>query len=145
MNLLIKQTLVSFAVGIIFAIGLGLAGMTQPQKVIGFLDPWNWNPALVFVMAGAVLVHAAAYPFIRSRGSPVLDSRWYVPTRKDLSARLIIGSAIFGIGWGLGGFCPGPGVTALASGDLRAVVFVAAMLIGMLLFIWTEQFLRMKR
>lgn len=141
---LVRQNLVAFAVGFIFAVGLALSGMTQPQKVIGFLDPWNWDPALLFVMLGALLVHMLTYPLIRKRASPLLDTKWHVPTRNDVTPRLVVGAAIFGAGWGLGGFCPGPGVTSLASGDLRTVLFVAAMIAGMLAFQKTEPYLKLR-
>jgi uncharacterized membrane protein YedE/YeeE len=139
-----KQNAVSFAVGLIFAVGLALSGMTQPQKIIAFLNPWDWDPSLLFVMAGAVGIHMFTYPLIKMRSSPLLDTKWHVPTRKDLTVRLILGSALFGIGWGLGGFCPGPGVTSLASGDLRVVLFVAAMIAGMMLFKKTESYLKFR-
>jgi uncharacterized protein len=139
-----KQNIVSFIVGVIFAIGLAVSGMTRPEKIINFLNPWDWDSSLLFVMFGAVGIHLVAYPMVRRRASPILDTKWHVPTRKDLTARLFIGSALFGIGWGLGGFCPGPGVTSLASGDLLAVLFVAAMLVGMILFKQTEPYLKLK-
>jgi uncharacterized membrane protein YedE/YeeE len=140
-----KQNAVSFIVGLLFATGLALSGMTQPQRIIGFLNPWDWDPSLLFVMVGAVGVHAVTYPLIRKRSSPLLDTQWHVPKRKDINARLLIGSALFGMGWGLGGFCPGPGVTSLASGDLRAILFVGAMLIGMLVFKKTDPLLTQRK
>jgi uncharacterized protein len=139
-----RQNAVSFVVGFLFAVGLAVAGMTQPQKVIGFLSFSGWDPSLIFVMLGAVGVHVVAYPLIKRKSSPLLDTKWHVPNRKDLTARLIIGSALFGIGWGLGGFCPGPGITSLASGDSRAVLFVVTMIIGMLIFKSTERFLKLR-
>lgn len=139
-----KQNAVSFAVGFIFAIGLAISGMTQPQKIIGFLNPWEWDPSLLFVMIGAVGVHIVAYPLVRKRTSPLLETKWHVPTRKDVTARLVFGAILFGIGWGLGGFCPGPGVTSLASGDLRAFLFVGAMMVGMILFKKTEPYLKLR-
>lgn len=141
---MIARNFVALAVGLLFAIGLALAGMTQPRKIIAFLDPWNWDPSLLFVMVGALAVHAAAYPLVRRRASPLLDPEWHVPTRRDLTARLTLGSAIFGIGWGLGGFCPGPGLASVASADARALIFVGAMVAGMLLFRRTEPFLGLR-
>lgn len=140
----IRQNMVSFAVGFIFAIGLAISGMTQPQKVIGFLNPWEWDPSLLFVMLGAVGVHIISYPLVKRKSSPLLDTIWHVPKRNDVTARLILGSAIFGVGWGLGGYCPGPGVTSLASGDLRAYLFVGTMVVGMLLFKRTERYLKLR-
>lgn len=139
-----NRALISFAVGFTFAIGLAIAGMTQPQKIIAFLDPWSWDPSLIFVMAGAVAVHAITYPMIRRRPSPLLDHHWHVPTRKDLSARLIVGSALFGIGWGLGGYCPGPGLASLSGGSTSAIAFVGAMLAGMLLYKKSSHLLKLK-
>tara|TARA_B110001454_G_C12723340_1_gene436812 strand:+ start:26216 stop:26656 length:441 start_codon:yes stop_codon:yes gene_type:complete len=139
-----KQNIISFVVGFIFAIGLAVSGMTQPSKIINFLNPWEWDPSLLFVMIAALGVHMLAYPMVRRRTSPILDTKWHVPTRKDVTARLIIGSMLFGVGWGLGGFCPGPGVTSLASGDLRAILFVGSMIAGMLLFKKTEPYLKLR-
>lgn len=139
-----KQNAVSFLVGFIFAVGLALSGMTQPQKVIGFLDPWHWDPSLLFVMMGAVGVHALSYLFLKRKSSPLLDTKWHLPTRRDLTTRLVLGSAIFGVGWGLAGFCPGPGLTSLASGDLRPLIFVAAMILGMILFKKTAPYLKLR-
>lgn len=130
-----KQGLTAFLVGLIFSIGLAIAGMTQPQKIIGFLDFFgNWDPSLLFVMIGAVGLHLISYRLIRSRAHPVLSKEWHVPTRTQLTPSLMIGSAIFGIGWGLSGFCPGPGITSLASFETRPFIFVLFMLIGMFVF-----------
>lgn len=141
---LVKQNAISFTVGLIFAIGLAISGMTQPQKVIGFLNPWDWDPSLLFVMLGAIGVHLLSYPLVRRRPSPLLDTKWHVPTRKDITTRLILGSALFGIGWGLAGFCPGPALTSLASGDVRSFLFVGAMILGMVLFRKTEPHLKLR-
>lgn len=139
-----QRNAVAFAVGLLFSIGLVISGMTQPQKIIGFLNPWAWDPSLIFVMAGAVGIHLLSYPLVRRRQSPLLDNRWHVPTRNDVSPRLLLGSAIFGIGWGLGGFCPGPALTSLATGDLRTIGFVVAMIAGMILFKKTEPYLGLR-
>ncbi len=144
MSVTAKQNAVSFIVGLVFAAGLAISGMTQPQKVIGFLDPHAWDPALLFVMVGAIGVHSLSYTLIKKRSSPLLDTKWHVPGRKSLSPRLFLGSAIFGIGWGLGGYCPGPGFTSLTSGDVRAVFFVGAMIAGMLFFKMTERYLGLR-
>ncbi|MBL8684012.1 MAG: YeeE/YedE family protein [Myxococcales bacterium] len=126
------QHAASFASGLLFALGLALAGMTEPRKVIGFLDVFGrWDPSLMFVMVGGIAVNAAVWLLIKKRPTPVLSAKWLVPTRRDLDARLIVGSALFGLGWGLGGFCPGPGIVSLASGSMGPWVFVLAMLLGM--------------
>lgn len=130
-----KNSLAAFAVGFIFALGLGLSGMTQPHVVIGFLDVFgHWNPSLLFVMIGATLVHFFAYRLIRKRNSPLFSSEWYVPTKKAITPSLVIGSLMFGIGWGLAGYCPGPAMTSLASFQLIPFVFVVSMLGGMFIF-----------
>jgi hypothetical protein len=122
-------------VGFLFALGLGISGMTHPEKVIGFLDFFGkWDPSLAFVMLGAVLFHFITYQIIRKRSKPLLDSQWHVPTKKKITPALIIGSALFGIGWGISGFCPGPAITSLASFELRPYLFVISMLAGMYLF-----------
>lgn len=118
--------------GALFGAGLLISGMTQPAKVIGFLDSTRgWDPSLAFVMAGAAGVYAVLFRTIRRRRRPWLDLAFHVPTRRDLDLPLILGAAIFGIGWGLGGLCPGPGIVAAASGSGTGLAFVAAMLAGM--------------
>lgn len=126
-----KALLTSFVSGIVFALGLGISGMTRPIKVIGFLDfAGSWDPSLAFVMIGAICVYFLAYRWSRKMASPMLAAEFSVPTRSCLDGRLIMGAAIFGAGWGLGGFCPGPAITSLASGAAPVMVFVAAMAIG---------------
>lgn len=125
----------SFLAGFVFALGLGLSRMTHPERVIGFLDfAGAWNPSLGFVMAGAVVVYAALYRVVIRRSAPLFAPSFSVPTRRDLDPKLIAGSALFGIGWGLGGFCPGPSIVALLSGNPAVFVFVASMLAGMAAF-----------
>ena len=129
------KNIISFTVGLIFALGLGISGMTQVHVVRGFLDVFgDWNPALVGVMAGAILIHSFLFYFIKKRKSPLLDSKFYIPTRKDLDVRLLAGSAIFGLGWGWAGICPGPGIVAMTSGNSNIVIFVISMIVGMILF-----------
>lgn len=122
------RNLVALAAGMLFGVGLVVGGMTLPTKVVGFLDfTGSWDPTLMFVMGGAVMVHAAVYRLVLKRRSPFFADAFQLPTRKDLDARLIAGAAIFGLGWGLGGYCPGPAVTSLVSGRLEVVAFVIAM------------------
>ena len=129
------KLLVSFFSGIIFSIGLGLAGMLQPSKIIGFLDIFgDWDPSLIFVMIGAIAVHSLAYSFARKKKSPVFDPKFYIPTRKDINGRLIGGAILFGMGWGISGYCPGPGIASLASVHPSSLVFVLSMLVGMIVF-----------
>ncbi|MEM9487747.1 MAG: DUF6691 family protein [Myxococcota bacterium] len=123
--------IVAFATGLLFAIGLGISGMTQPDKVIGFLDvSGDWDGSLMFVMAGAVAVYALVYWRVRG-AAPLLAPRYLIPSRRDLTPRLIIGAALFGVGWGLAGLCPGPAITSLGNGAAEAGLFVLAMVIGM--------------
>lgn len=119
--------------GVVFGGGLLLSGMTQPAKVVGFLDlGGSWDPSLAFVMAGAATIYALAFRRIRAcRREPWLDVAFHVPTRRDLDAPLVVGAALFGVGWGLGGLCPGPGIVAAASGSSSAIAFVIAMVAGM--------------
>ena len=130
-----KSNISSIICGIIFSIGLGISGMTQPQKVIGFLDIFGeWNPSLAFVMGGAVLSYLALQLLIQRNFSiPLLGGSFQIPSRKDLDRSLIVGALLFGSGWGLGGYCPGPAITSLGSGSLNALLFVVAMGVGMLL------------
>jgi uncharacterized membrane protein YedE/YeeE len=141
-----KNSLAAFAVGFVFAIGLGISGMTQPQKVVGFLDLFgNWDPSLIFVMVGAIAVHFVTYKIIRKRKSPLLASVWHVPTKKQITPALIIGSFIFGVGWGIGGYCPGPAIASAASFDSRVFIFLASMVAGMYLFKVIDSKLRIQK
>nr|WP_295904868.1 YeeE/YedE family protein [uncultured Bdellovibrio sp.] len=128
------QAFVALIVGLLFAIGLAISGMTQPQKVLGFLTLGSgWDPSLMFVMMGAIPVHAISYRWIRGKKSPLFDTKWHVPQGKEITKPLIIGSALFGIGWGLAGYCPGPALTSLGTGGEKVIYFVIAMVAGMLL------------
>jgi len=130
-----KASVASFVCGIVFALGLGISGMTQPSKVIGFLDiAGAWDLSLAFVMVGAIGVYFVAFRMIRMRRAPMLTGRFSIPTRNDIDPQLILGATIFGAGWGLGGFCPGPAITSLASGAAPVVVFVASMVAGIYLY-----------
>jgi len=127
-----KQLISVFLCGMLFAIGLGISGMTDANKVIAFLNlAGEWDPSLAFVMAGAIGVHMPLIWWIRGRKSPIFGDLFHLPTRQDLGSQLVLGSAIFGIGWGLGGFCPGPGIVSTMSLLPSALVFTAAMLGGM--------------
>jgi uncharacterized membrane protein YedE/YeeE len=129
------RLLVALFSGVLFGLGLVVSGMVNPAKVLGFLDvAGDWDPTLAFVMGGTLLVAVPAFRVILKRPRPVLAEEFDLPAKKDLDARLLAGSALFGVGWGLAGFCPGPAVTALASGLAPAFVFVAAMVAGMALY-----------
>jgi uncharacterized membrane protein YedE/YeeE len=122
------------AIGALFALGLGLSGMTQPAKVLGFLDVAGaWDPTLLYVMGSAVVVNFIGFRLTAGRPHPVLAARFDVPSRRDIDVPLVAGAAVFGLGWGLAGFCPGPALVALASGSFDVFIFVVAMFAGFVL------------
>ncbi|MDN5517392.1 YeeE/YedE family protein [Ectopseudomonas composti] len=125
----------AFVCGLLFGLGLLLAGMADPGKVLAFLDlAGHWDPSLALVMAGAIGVAALPLNLAQRRGKALLGGAMQVPTRRDLDARLIGGSLLFGVGWGIAGICPGPALAVLLTGHWQAALFVAAMLAGMLIF-----------
>lgn len=122
----------AFLVGLIFGLGLLVSGMANPEKVLGFLDlAGAWDPSLALVMGGAVGVGMIAFAVAHKRDTALLGEPIRLPTRRDIDSRLVLGSLGFGIGWGLAGFCPGPALIALGALELKALVFVAAMIAGM--------------
>jgi uncharacterized membrane protein YedE/YeeE len=130
--------LIQFAIGLTFGLGLIISGMSNPAKVLNFLDiggipGGTWDASLAFVMAGAVAVTFIGFNRVLKLTRPFFAERFYVPTRNDIDRRIIVGPAVFGIGWGLAGFCPGPALTALGYGSASAFIFVAAMCVGMVL------------
>lgn len=131
------KTVVALFSGVIFGLGLVVSGMMDPQKVIGFLDvAGDWDPTLAFVMGGALLVTLPAFRLVLKRPRPVLADGFALPTKSALDRRLIGGAALFGVGWALSGFCPGPAVAALATGLTPVLAFVASMLVGMAVYAW---------
>lgn len=127
--------------GLIFGIGLVVSGMTQPEKVLGFLDLFGaWDPTLAFVMAGALIVAAPGFYFVHGRGRPIVAAHFRWPTRNDIDRPLVVGSALFGVGWGLVGLCPGPAIANVATGMPQIVAFVVAMGAGMVgLDLWRRR------
>lgn len=125
--------LAQFAIGLVFGLGLVIAGMSNPAKVLNFLDiaGADWDPSLAFVMAGGIAVTFIGFRLVLRRRQPVFGGVFHLPTATDIDARIIAGPAIFGVGWGLAGFCPGPAFTALTTGGMPALLFVAAMMAGM--------------
>jgi uncharacterized protein len=124
-----------FVVGLLFGLGLMLSGMTDPGKVIGFLDLFGtWDPSLALVMGGAIMVGFFAFTVAKKRTSTFLGGAMRLPTNMDMDKKLVIGSLLFGAGWGLAGFCPGPALVSMADGQPKALVFVLAMLVGMVGF-----------
>jgi uncharacterized membrane protein YedE/YeeE len=129
----------AFVAGLVFGIGLLVSGMINPAKVLGFLDlAGRWDPSLALVMVGAIAIGVVGFVIAGRRATTVLGTPMLLPTARTIDRRLIVGGAVFGIGWGLAGFCPGPAVAALGAGHLKAIVFVAAMAAGMLAFEWIE-------
>jgi uncharacterized membrane protein YedE/YeeE len=122
----------AFVAGLLFGLGLIVSGMANPAKVLGFLDlAGKWDPSLAFVMVGAIAVGGVAYALARRRTVSVVGLPMQLPSTRTIDARLVGGSLLFGIGWGLAGFCPGPAIVALGAGYAKAAVFVTAMLLGM--------------
>ena len=130
----------SLLAGLVFGLGLIVSGMANPAKVLGFLDLGGaWDPSLALVMAGAVGVGTVAFAFTRRRTLSLLGSKMTLPTSRRIDRPLVVGSLLFGIGWGVAGFCPGPGLVGVGMGEVKALIFVAAMLAGMGLFEWLER------
>jgi uncharacterized protein len=128
------ELLAAFILGLIFALGLGVGGMTQPAKIIGFLNvAGKWDATLAFVMAGAVAVTFMMFPLILKRPHPVLADRFVLPLKRRIDIPLVAGAALFGIGWGLSGYCPGPAIVCLATGSPPVLLFVAFMACGLYL------------
>lgn len=128
---------IALVAGLIFAAGLTLGGMTDPRKVQGFLDiggifAGRWDPSLAFVMGGALLVSLVAFATVKTNKAPWANAKFELPTRRDIDVRLVIGAVLFGTGWGIAGYCPGPALASVLTGGTDVLVFVAAMLAGML-------------
>ncbi len=124
--------IVNLALGLLFGVGLIVSGMADPAKVLNFLDVFGtWDPSLAFVMGGGVIVAFIGYRIVFGMKAPILGGKFQVPTRRDIDSKLLAGPALFGVGWGLGGFCPGPALTALGLGSTGILAFMPAMLIGM--------------
>jgi hypothetical protein len=129
----------AFVAGLVFGIGLLVSGMVNPAKILGFLDlAGPWDPSLALVMVGAVAIGAIGFAIAGGRTTTLLGTPILLPTVRAIDRRLVVGGAVFGVGWGLAGFCPGPALVALGAGHPKAIVFVAAMVAGMLAFEWIE-------
>ena len=134
-----RNRISEFVIGLVFGLGLIVSGMTDPGKVLGFLDLAGlWDPSLALVMGGAVLVGLFAFTMARKRTTSVLGGAMQLPIARQIDRRLALGSIAFGVGWGIAGFCPGPAIVSLGTGEPKAVVFVLAMLVGMGAFEWLE-------
>ncbi|SKA30737.1 hypothetical protein SAMN02745126_05015 [Enhydrobacter aerosaccus] len=133
------RAIASFFCGLVFGCGLLISGMTEPPIVLGFLDVLgHWNPTLAFVMGGALVVSAVGFAFARRQPAPVFAERFDWPTQGKIDAALVVGSILFGIGWGLVGLCPGPAIENLATPSTELIVFVLAMIAGMGLYGWRQ-------
>jgi uncharacterized protein len=129
-----KQLATTLVSGLLFGAGLAIGGMTNPRKVIGFLDVGGaWDPSLAFVMIGAITVHFVAYRWVRGNAAPLFADEFVIPRLRRIDAKLVAGSAIFGVGWGLGGYCPGPSIVVLGAGSRDTLVFVSTMALGWVL------------
>ena len=125
------RLIVTYIIGLIFGIGISISGMANPAKVLNFFDiAGTWDPSLIFVMGGAVVVTFIGYRVVLKRPAPMLEQKFQLPTRRDLDLPLIGGAAVFGVGWGIAGFCPGGALPALGTGRSEVFVFVAALLAG---------------
>ncbi|HZZ93654.1 MAG TPA: DUF6691 family protein [Usitatibacter sp.] len=135
MNARIGEKIASFAAGLLFGAGLLVSGMANPAKVVGFLDIFGaWDPSLALVMGGAVGVGLVGFAFASRRATSALGLPMYLSANQRIDRRLVLGAAVFGVGWGLAGFCPGPALVSLATGSPKAILFVGSMLAGMALF-----------
>jgi len=130
-----RHRLSEFLVGLLFGLGLLLSGMTDPAKVLGFLDPFGpWDPSLALVMGGAISVGVVAFTIAKKRTVSFLGGAMRMPTASQIDRPLIVGALMFGAGWGLAGFCPGPALVSLAAGQPKAAAFVVFMVLGMIIF-----------
>jgi len=135
MDFFMKSNIVSFFVGLIFALGLGIAHLTQPQKIQHFLDIFGqWDYSLIFVMATAIVLHSTTYFLVKKRPTPLWNTKWDIPKQGAITKPLVVGAFLFGIGWGLGGYCPGPALVALASFKLQPFLFCVSMASGMWIY-----------
>lgn len=130
-----KENAIALLAGLLFGLGLGVSQMIDRDRVLGFLDVTGvWDPTLLFVLGGAVGVTVIAFRFVLRRSHPILADKFYLPSKKDMDLPLVIGAAIFGVGWGISGYCPGPGITALVLGMWNPVLFVLALIAGSLTY-----------
>ncbi len=135
------QVLMALLTGLVFGVGLIISGMTDPSKVIGFLDlAGKWDPSLAFVMGGAILIGVFAYRFATTRSLAILGGSMQLPTNRRIDRRLLLGATAFGAGWGLAGYCPGPVLASLATGGSKPLIFTIAMLAGMVIFEIQDRF-----
>lgn len=130
-----REKVLALVAGLLFGLGLGVSQMIDRERVLGFLDvAGDWDPTLAFVMGGAVLVTVISFRFVLKRPHPIFGEKFYLPTRNDVDRNLLVGAGLFGIGWGLAGYCPGPAITATVLGIANPLIFLVAMIIGSLTY-----------
>ncbi len=141
-----KNNLSAAVVGLLFSLGLGISGMTRPEKIFGFLDVMgSWDPTLLFVMFGAIAIHFAAFRLITKRPHPLFADKWRIPDNRTITKSLAAGSILFGAGWALAGYCPGPAITSLGTLAPRPLLFVLGMGVGMMIFRLLDHKLKFRR
>ena len=133
------RLLSAFVIGLIFGLGITVSGMINPAKVLNFFDiAGTWDPSLAFVMAGALAVAVPGYRLVLARPAPVMESRFQLPETRAIDRKLVLGSAVFGLGWGIAGFCPGGALPALGTGARDVYIFLAALVVGLLAARWVQ-------
>ncbi len=133
------KLIATYAIGLLFGLGISISGMANPAKVLNFFDlAGTWDPSLIFVMAGALVTTAIGYRLVFGRATPLFDQSFHLPSARTLDARLIGGSAVFGVGWGLAGFCPGGALPALGTGRSEVFIFTGALIVGIVLAKWLQ-------
>lgn len=135
-----KQNIIALLAGTVFGVGLGISQMVDRERVLGFLDVvGTWDPTLMFVLGGAVSVTVITFRFVLRQPNPLFAEKFQLPTRNDIDRPLIAGAALFGIGWGIAGYCPGPGIASLVQGSWNPILFLAALVVGSLVYGWVGQ------
>lgn len=131
------RLLSTYLIGLIFGVGISISGMANPAKVLNFFDvAGTWDPSLIFVMGGAVVVAFLGYRIVLRRPAPIIDAKFHLPENSHIDARLLGGSALFGVGWGIAGFCPGGAIPALGTGQIEVFAFMAALIVGIFAAKW---------
>jgi uncharacterized protein len=131
------RLLSTYLIGLIFGVGISISGMANPAKVLNFFDvAGTWDPSLIFVMGGAVVVAFLGYRIVLQRPAPIIDAKFHLPENSHIDARLLGGSALFGVGWGIAGFCPGGAIPALGTGRIEVFAFMAALIVGIFAAKW---------
>lgn len=134
------RLVLGYLIGVVFGVGILISGMANPAKVLNFFDVFGtWDPSLAFVMGGALAVTFIGYRVVLKQPAPMADPKFHLPTKRDIDTRLIAGSATFGVGWGIAGFCPGGALPALGTGNISVLIFVAALVVGIWVATWAQR------